>query len=147
MNKIVRALAAGGVLVWSVAGQAPASLQERVAAIMSRPEFVHARFGMEFRALDDNTPVFRMNEQQFFVSGSTTKLLTEGTALALLGPDYRFHTRVFRSGEIDSGGTLHGDLVLVASPLGDQAGPIRRIQSVVVKYVSPVAHAVHGLVR
>jgi D-alanyl-D-alanine carboxypeptidase/D-alanyl-D-alanine-endopeptidase (penicillin-binding protein 4) len=113
MKRIVQTLAAG-LLAWTVAAQPP-GLQQRVAAIMSRPEFVHARFGMEFWALNDNTPVFRMNEQQFFVPGSTTKLLTEGTALALLGPDYRFHTRVFRSGEIDSGGTLHGDLILVAS--------------------------------
>jgi PBP4 family serine-type D-alanyl-D-alanine carboxypeptidase len=115
MKRIVQTLAAAGLLAWTVAAQAPTSLQQRVAAIVSRPEFVHARFGMEFWALNDNTPVFRMNEQQFFVPGSTTKLLTEGTALALLGPDYRFHTRVFRSGEIDSGGTLHGDLILVAS--------------------------------
>jgi D-alanyl-D-alanine carboxypeptidase/D-alanyl-D-alanine-endopeptidase (penicillin-binding protein 4) len=114
MKRIVQTLAAG-LLAWTVAAQAPASLQQRVAAIMSRPEFVHARFGMEFWALNDNTPVFRMNEQQFFVPGSTTKLLTEGTALALLGADYRFHTRVFRSSEVDSGGTLHGDLILVAS--------------------------------
>jgi D-alanyl-D-alanine carboxypeptidase len=52
---------------------------------MSRPEFVHARFGMEFWALDRNTPVFRLNEQEFFVPGSTTKLLTEGTALTPRG--------------------------------------------------------------
>ena len=113
MRKIACTLTAA-VVAWTVAAQPP-GLQQRVAAIMSRPEFVHARFGMEFWALDDNTPVFRMNEQQFFVPGSTTKLLTEGTALSLLGLDYRFHTRVFRTGEIDSGGTLHGDLVLVAS--------------------------------
>ena len=111
MKTAVQALAAV-VLVCSASAQ---SLQQRVAAIMSRPEFTHARFGMEFWALDDNTPVFRMNEQQFFVPGSTTKLLTMGTAISLLGPDYRFHTRVFRTGEIDSTGTLRGDLVLVAS--------------------------------
>ena len=112
MSRIAQTLAAAGVFAWSVAAQ---SLPQRVAAIMARPEFAHARFGMEFWALDDNTPVFRMNEQQFFVPGSTTKLLTEGTAISLLGPDYRFHTRVYRAGEIDSAGTLHGDLVLVAS--------------------------------
>jgi D-alanyl-D-alanine carboxypeptidase/D-alanyl-D-alanine-endopeptidase (penicillin-binding protein 4) len=112
MSRIAQTLAAAGVFVWSVAAQ---SFPQRVAAIMARPEFVHARFGMEFWALDDNTSVFRMNEQQFFVPGSTTKLLTEGTAISLLGPDYRFHTRVYRVGEIDSAGTLHGDLVLVAS--------------------------------
>jgi len=113
--RTARILAAAGVLAWSVAAEPPASLQQRVETIMSRPEFAHARFGMEFWALDDDQPAFRMNEQQFFVPGSTTKLLTEGTAISLLGPDYRFHTRIYRTGAVDSGGTLHGDLVLVAA--------------------------------
>ena len=42
-------------------------------------------------------------------------MLTEGTALSLLGPEFRFHTRVFRTGAIDGSGTLHGDLILVAA--------------------------------
>jgi D-alanyl-D-alanine carboxypeptidase/D-alanyl-D-alanine-endopeptidase (penicillin-binding protein 4) len=48
------------------------------------------------------------------VAASTTKLLTEGTSLALLGPDFRWTTPVYRTGPIDSQGVLHGDLVLVA---------------------------------
>ena len=82
---------------------------------MSRPEYRHARFGMEFRALNADQPVYRFNEQQFFVAASTTKLLTEGTALALLGPDYKFQTRVFRTGASAADGTLNGDLILVAA--------------------------------
>ena len=78
--------------------QTGTSLKERVAAIMSRPEYRHARFGMEFWPLDSDQPAYRFNEQQFFVAASTTKLLTEGTALLLLGPDHRFHTRVYRTG-------------------------------------------------
>src|SRR5580658_9114030 len=102
-------------LIVSVHAQAPASLEQRVAAIMRRPEYAHARFGMEFWSLDDNKSVFRINEQQLFTPGSTTKLLTMGTALSLLGPEYRFHTRVYRNGTVDANGVLQGDLVLVAS--------------------------------
>jgi PBP4 family serine-type D-alanyl-D-alanine carboxypeptidase len=91
------------------------SLEQRIAAIMNRPEYLHARFGMEFWPLDADKPAYHFNEQQFFIAASTTKLLTEGTALALLGPDYRFHTRVFRMGPIDPNGTLNGDLALVAA--------------------------------
>lgn len=93
----------------------PATLKDRVAAIMSRPEYVHARFGVEFLDLASGRAVYEFNSQQFFVAASTTKLLTEGTALSLLGPDYRFHTRVYRTGPVDAAGMLHGDLVLVAS--------------------------------
>jgi len=73
-----------------MSGACAQSLEQRIAAIMSRPEYLHARFGMEFWPLDADQPAYRLNEQQFFVAASTTKLLTEGTALSLLGPEYRF---------------------------------------------------------
>ncbi|HLY20703.1 MAG TPA: D-alanyl-D-alanine carboxypeptidase/D-alanyl-D-alanine-endopeptidase [Bryobacteraceae bacterium] len=115
MKGIFHSLALAACFAPIAAAQPAAPLKDRIAAIMRRPEFQHARFGMEFRALDADQPVYGFNEQQFFVAASTTKLLTEGTALSLLGPDYRFHTRVFRTGAVDPAGTLHGDLVLVAS--------------------------------
>jgi len=90
------------------------TLDEQIKAIMARPEFAHARFGIEFYSLDSGAPIYTLNEQQLFVPGSTTKLLTEGTALELFGADYRFHTPVYRTGPIN-GGTVEGDLVLVAS--------------------------------
>lgn len=95
------------------AQQAPV-FQQQMSAIMARPEFAHARFGIEFYSVDQGSAIYRLNEQQLFVPGSTTKLLSEGTALELLGSDYRFHTRVYRMGTI-KGDKLDGDIVLVAS--------------------------------
>jgi PBP4 family serine-type D-alanyl-D-alanine carboxypeptidase len=86
-----------------------------VQSVMSRPEFAHASFGIELYSLDTQKPVFTYNSEKLFTPGSTTKLLTEGTALQLFGPDYRFHTLIYRAGEVDKKGVLHGDLVLVAS--------------------------------
>lgn len=91
------------------------SLASRIDAVMARPEFAHAFFGIEFYDLDAGKPVYRLNGDKFFTPASTTKLLSVGTALELLGPDYRFHTRVYRTGPIEADGTLNGDLVLVAS--------------------------------
>lgn len=48
-----------------------------------------------------------------------------GTALSLLGPDYRFHTRVYRTGAVGGDGTLDGDLVLVASGDPDLSARVR----------------------
>jgi D-alanyl-D-alanine carboxypeptidase/D-alanyl-D-alanine-endopeptidase (penicillin-binding protein 4) len=81
---------------------------------MDRPEFAHAIFGAAFYSLGDGRMVWSHNADKLFSAASTTKLLTEGTALQLLGPDHRFHTRVYRTGPL-SGGTVDGDLVLVAS--------------------------------
>ena len=52
--------------------------------------------------------IYSLNAQRFFLAASTTKLLTEGTTLAILGPDYRFTTNVYRTGPVDANGTLQG---------------------------------------
>jgi PBP4 family serine-type D-alanyl-D-alanine carboxypeptidase len=102
-------------LVAIAQGQSEQDFQQRIQAIMSRPEFAHSRFGIEFYSLERSQLIYALNEQQFFVPGSTTKLLTEGAALELLGGDYRFRTRVYRVGEVKRNGTLNGNLVLVGA--------------------------------
>jgi len=95
--------------------QSNTELEQRIRKITERPEFAHSRFGIKFIAADSGSVVYELNSAQLFVPGSTTKLLTEGTALELFGGDYRFHTKIYRTGPIQKDGTLQGDLVLVAS--------------------------------
>jgi PBP4 family serine-type D-alanyl-D-alanine carboxypeptidase len=101
------------------------NLAKRVEEIVSRPEFQHAVFGVEFYSLDSGKVIYSLNADQLFLAASTTKLVTEGTALGLLGADYRFHTRVYRTGPIAPDGTLEGDLVLVASGDPNLSGRIQ----------------------
>jgi PBP4 family serine-type D-alanyl-D-alanine carboxypeptidase len=66
--------------------------------------------------LDSHRVLYARNANLLMVAASTTKLLTEGTSLALLGPDFRWTTPVYRTfGPLDAQGVLHGNLVLVAS--------------------------------
>jgi dihydroorotase/N-acyl-D-amino-acid deacylase len=95
--------------------QSPATLSERIQKVISRPEFAHANFGIKFISLDTGKVLYSLNSNKLFVPASTTKLLTEGTVLAKLGADYRFHTRIYRTAPIDKKGKLKGDLILVAS--------------------------------
>src|SRR4030088_51491 len=95
-------------------GKQSASLADRIQTIIDRPEFRHAFFGIEFYSLDTGKPLYKLNAEKLFTPASTTKLLTEGTALELLGADFRFHTRIYRTGPIAADGMLEGDLVLVA---------------------------------
>src|SRR5579864_1572934 len=106
-------------------GQNFSPLPERIDAIMKRPEFVHSSFGIEFYSLDSGKVIYQHNPDKLMVPGSTTKLLTEGTVLELLGGDYRFHTRVYRTGSIKKDGALDGDIVLVASGDPDLSGRIQ----------------------
>ena len=102
------------LLAVAAPASAQSSLDQRIQAVMDRPEFRHASWGVEFYDLSARLPVYSVNAERLFVPGSSTKLLTTGTSLELLGRDHRFHTRVYRTGRVN-GGTLAGDLVLVAS--------------------------------
>src|SRR3979411_372346 len=95
--------------------QSESTLSQRIQKVISRPEFAHANFGIEFYSLDSGKVVYALNADKLFVPASTTKILTEGALLAKLGADYRFQTRVYRTGSIDKHGTLKGHLILVAS--------------------------------
>jgi PBP4 family serine-type D-alanyl-D-alanine carboxypeptidase len=91
------------------------SLESRIQKVISRREFARSNFGVEFYDLETGKALYSLNADKFFVPASTTKLLTEGTVLAKLGPDFRFHTFIYRTGPVDKHGTLKGDLILVAS--------------------------------
>ncbi|HEY2906101.1 MAG TPA: D-alanyl-D-alanine carboxypeptidase/D-alanyl-D-alanine-endopeptidase [Vicinamibacterales bacterium] len=125
------------------------TLAERIDAIMARPPFKHALFGIEFYSLDTNRPIYSVNADKLFVPGSTTKLITMGSALQILGADYRFHTRVYRVGDVDGDGTLHGDVVLVASGDTNLSGRIRpgdtlTFENVDHSYGGPDSHGLDG---
>ena len=99
------------------------SASDAIQAIVNR--YPHSQFGIAIYDLDARKMVYALNAQRFFVAASTTKLLTEGTTLALLGPDYRFTTNVYRTGPIDANGTLRGDVVLLASGDPNLSGRIQ----------------------
>jgi PBP4 family serine-type D-alanyl-D-alanine carboxypeptidase len=119
------ALVATAASAGTLHAQATGTLAERIQRVIDRPEFRRAFFGIEFYSLDSAKPIYTLNAEKLFVPGSTTKLLTEGTALELMGADYQFHTRVYRTGEVDRSGTLNGDLVLVASGDPDLSARVR----------------------
>jgi len=107
------------------AAEPAAAFAARIDPIIGRPEFRHAFWGIAFLDLDTGQTVYELNADKLFTPASTTKLLTLGTALALLGPDYRFTTRIYRTGAIGAGGVLSGDLVLVASGDPNLSGRVR----------------------
>jgi PBP4 family serine-type D-alanyl-D-alanine carboxypeptidase len=114
--------------VWSrqaLAQKQQSTLGARIAEITGRPEYRHATFGVEVYSLDENKALFALRDNELFTPASTTKLLTEGTALELLGTDYRFHTRVYRTSPVSTNGTLKGDLILVASGDPNLSGRIQ----------------------
>jgi D-alanyl-D-alanine carboxypeptidase/D-alanyl-D-alanine-endopeptidase (penicillin-binding protein 4) len=112
MTPHLRTLLPSLVVAGSLAAQ-PAP-HKRMQQVMDRPEFTHATWGLEFYDVQANKTVYAVNRERLFVPGSTTKLVTTGTAFATLGADHQFHTRMYRTGPVRDG-IVQGDLVFVAS--------------------------------
>jgi PBP4 family serine-type D-alanyl-D-alanine carboxypeptidase len=92
-----------------------AALAAAINAPTRTPRLAHTVVAGEVYDLDAHRVLYARNANLLMVPASTTKLLTEGTSLALLGPNFRWTTPVYRIGDVDAEGTLHGALVLVAS--------------------------------
>jgi PBP4 family serine-type D-alanyl-D-alanine carboxypeptidase len=92
-----------------------AALAAAINAPTLTPRLTHSIVAGEVYDLDAHRILYARNSRVLMVAASTTKLLTEGASLALLGPDFRWTTPVYRTGPVDAHGVLHGDLVLVAS--------------------------------
>ncbi|HET7440043.1 MAG TPA: D-alanyl-D-alanine carboxypeptidase/D-alanyl-D-alanine-endopeptidase [Terriglobales bacterium] len=88
-------------------------LPARVEAALSDPELSHGFWGIEVVSLSTGKTLYIRNADKLFTPASNTKLFTTAAALALIGPEYKFHTTVETSGNLDRYGRLTGDLVLV----------------------------------
>ena len=71
-----------------------------------------ARVGLYFALVDNGQVVYEKNPNLPMIPASNLKVVTTSSALALMGPDYRFHTTIW-GGEIDKAtGEMSGNLYL-----------------------------------
>jgi D-alanyl-D-alanine carboxypeptidase/D-alanyl-D-alanine-endopeptidase (penicillin-binding protein 4) len=89
------------------------SLDSRIAEVLADPEVARGFWGIEVVSVATGKSLYSRNADKLFTPASNTKLFTTATALALVGPDYRFHTTVESAATLDKYGRLNGDLVLV----------------------------------
>ncbi|HTS30486.1 MAG TPA: D-alanyl-D-alanine carboxypeptidase/D-alanyl-D-alanine-endopeptidase [Bryobacteraceae bacterium] len=91
-----------------------ASLPQNIERVLgTEPAARTAYWGIQIVDLASGKTLFERNADHFFIPASNTKLLTTALALARLGPDFTFQTRVLADGLPDSLGTIHGGLRLV----------------------------------
>jgi len=86
--------------------------------LLEKPDYQHASAGIHIIDLKDGKEVYGYNSEMLMIPASTMKLVTSAAALEMLGPDYRFQTRIGYTGNIVDG-TLNGDLVILGG--GDPA--------------------------
>lgn len=88
-------------------------LAKQITAILSQPELARAHWGVDALDVESGKVIYSVNPDQLFLPASNAKLFTTAAALAIAGPDYRFHTTVETTGKLDDSGRLQGNLVIV----------------------------------
>ncbi len=92
-----------------------APLPDEVVAIIEKPMYGFARWGIYVADRETGEVLYDLNGNERFLAASTTKLFPAAAALADYGADFRFETPIYRTAEVGGDGSLTGDLILVAS--------------------------------
>jgi D-alanyl-D-alanine carboxypeptidase/D-alanyl-D-alanine-endopeptidase (penicillin-binding protein 4) len=91
----------------------PSRLKKAIDAIVSRPDFAPALWGIEVRSLATGRTLYARNAEKAFRPASNVKLVTTAAALDAYGPDARLRTTVETAGTRDGLGRILGDVYLV----------------------------------
>lgn len=113
------------VAAWSGTAWAGSPLEGRVDAVVNAGGYEGAHWGILVVDAATGKVVLERNADRMFCPASVTKLFSTAAAMVDLGVDSRFKTPAVRRGEV-RGGTLRGDLILVARgdlSLGGRTGP------------------------
>ena len=98
-----------GLLFWTIGGagaHAGDDLVGRIEAVINGPDYKQAHWGLLVVDSQTGETIYAHNPDHLFFPASTTKLYSCSTALAVLGPDYRFETSVYRRGKVKEGRLL-----------------------------------------
>jgi serine-type D-Ala-D-Ala carboxypeptidase/endopeptidase (penicillin-binding protein 4) len=88
-----------------------AQLDSAIEATLDAPELRDGFQGVVIRSLETGETIHERNAEKLFMPASNLKLFTTSAALLALGPDYRYRTELYASGELD-GTILRGDLIV-----------------------------------
>jgi len=93
-------------------GTATVSVSKVCPALRRLARLGNSRPGLRVKNLKSGETVCSLNSTTKRSLASNTKIFTTSTALAKLGTDHRFRTRLFADGEISRDGVLNGSLYL-----------------------------------
>jgi D-alanyl-D-alanine carboxypeptidase/D-alanyl-D-alanine-endopeptidase (penicillin-binding protein 4) len=101
----------GSALALDPADEVPAS----IASIMGEPRYEGAVWAINVVDRDSGQVLVELNSEESLFIGSVRKLFSVGALLDQVGAAHTTNTPIYRVGDVDGAGVLHGDLVLVAT--------------------------------
>ncbi len=107
------------------------ALAAEIDAILSDPIFVSSTTGIKIIRLRDEVVLYERNNQRLFHPASTMKLLTAGTALEVLGSEFRYTTDLAILPGTINDGIVTGDIYLKGS--GDPSLQLSDLETLVQK--------------
>ncbi|MCI4669384.1 MAG: D-alanyl-D-alanine carboxypeptidase/D-alanyl-D-alanine-endopeptidase [Bacteroidia bacterium] len=88
-------------------------LVKAVKTLDSDPAMEPATWSLTVLDAASGNPLLLHNHKKAVATASTMKMLTTITALAVLGPNFRFETKLAYTGNLDADGILSGDLYII----------------------------------
>lgn len=93
-------------------GSTGSNLKARIDAFIAQPRFDHASWGINVVEANTGRVRYAHNARKLAVPASNAKLFTGAVALATLGSNARFMTRLYATAEPRGNGILAGDLIV-----------------------------------
>lgn len=113
-----------GVIISACASQSGVMSNEKTAAkvkllskidsLFNEDMFANAFWGAKIISASDGEVLYQKNADKLFMPASNEKIITTAAALRILGPEFRFLSKMDYSGKI-SNGILTGDLFLYSN--------------------------------
>lgn len=92
-------------------GGGPGAGGATIDSILADTAFAQAHIGAVVVSMRSGDTIYSRNAGRVFLPASNQKLLTGAAALAALGPDFRYVTDIYGSGQVRDG-ILQGDLIV-----------------------------------
>ena len=96
-----------------VVSQEYSSVQKLIDGYKNTKLLKNASWSVTARYLESGKEIISLNSEKSLAPASNLKLLTSAAALDILGEDYKFVTRIYSDGKIDSYGNLDGNIYIV----------------------------------
>lgn len=85
-------------------------IETAVQSFVGKSGMEHASISIQVIDIEDGSVISEHNPELTLATASTAKLFSTGTAMDMLGPDYKALTRIYIDGDIDSNGVLNGNV-------------------------------------